>query len=247
MNVADEATSAHLKAGVQDYPTIGALPAQSAIHFINECFKRWGLPKQIKIDNGHPFVTPGYIDVPTKSKLWWIGLGIKVIQNKLRSPQENGVVECLQGIMNNWSNPKKQNSIEALQSRLDKESDFQRNHYRIPAKGNKTRIELYPGLQTNPRNYNPNKFDMNLVYNFLSEQVWNKTINASGNISIMGKAIYVSYKMKRHPVTVTFDPSEKIWLIRKEDGTLLQKSVKGVPTEKQIKDFAILSKNFHPT
>ena len=195
------------------------------------------------IDNGHPFVTPGYRDVPTKSKMWWIGLGIQVIQNQLRCPQQNGAVECLQGIMKNWSNPKAQKCVKSLQQRLDKESDFQRNHYRIPAKGNQTRMELYPSLKSNPRRYDPHKFDISLVYTFLSEQVWKRCINSGGNVSMMGIYIYVSYKMKKQPVTVTFDPFEKQWLIRKENGTLLKTSTKGVPTEKQIKDFAIMSKN----
>lgn len=104
MNIADEASTAHLKAIVQDCAKVGAMNEQRVTHLINNCFEMWGLPQHIKIDNGHPFVTPSYRDVPTKSKLWWIGLGIKVIQNELRRPQQNGAVECLQGIMKRWAN-----------------------------------------------------------------------------------------------------------------------------------------------
>lgn len=247
MNIADEGTTAHLKAIVQDCPTVGSMSEQSVTQSINGCFENWGLPQQIKIDNGHPFVTPGYRDVPTKSKLWWIGLGIKVIQNQLRCPQQNGAVECLQGIMKNWSNPKKQNSVDDLQRRLDEESDFQRNHYQIPAKGNKTRIELHPTLRSNPRKYHPDKFDINRIYEFLSEQVWERSINSGGKVNMMGIEIYVGYKLKKQPITVSFDPFEKQWLIREENGMLLKTSTRGVPTEKQIKDFAIMSKNMEPT
>ncbi len=243
MNIADEGTTAHLKAIVQDCVTVGSMCEQSVTRLINDCFKIWGLPKRIKIDNGHPFVTPGSMDVPTTSKMWWIGLGIEVIQNQPRCPQQNGAVECLQGIMKSWSNPKEQRSIEDLQQRLDKESDFQRNHYQIPAKGNKTRIALHPSLQNNPVKYDPDKFDINLVYNFLSQQVWERSINKGGKVNIMGIEIYINYKMKKQPVTVTFDPLEKQWLIRTENGTLLKTSTRGVPLEKQIKDFAIISKN----
>lgn len=243
MNLADEGTTAHLKAITQDCSTVGSISEQTVTRLINDCFTTWGLPKQIKIDNGHPFVTPGYIDVPTKTKLWWIGLGIKVIQNQIRCPQQNGAVECLQGIMKNWSNPKDQKGIEHLQQRLDEESDFQRNHYRMPAKGNKTRIELHPSLATNPRKYNPDKFDMNLVYDFLADQVWKRNINKGGFVNIMGIKIYISYKMKIQPTTITFDPIEKQWLVRTEDGTILKTSTKGVPTEQQLKGFAIMSKN----
>lgn len=247
MNIADEGTTAHIKAIVQDCPTVASMCEQSVTQLINESFKAWGLPQQIKIDNGHPFVTPGYRDVPTKSKMWWIGLGVKVIQNQVRSPQQNGAVECLQGIMKNWSNPKRHDCIQGLQQRLDKESDFQRNHYQIPAKENKTRIELHPSLQNNPRGYDPDNFDINLVYGFLSEQVWERSINNGGYVNMMGIKIYISYKLKKQPVTVTFDPLEKQWLIRKENGTLLKTSTSSVPTEKEIKDFAIMSKNFGST
>lgn len=192
MNIADEATTAHLKAIVQGCPTVGSMREQSVTQLINESFKSWGLPQQIKIDNGHPFVTPGYRDVPTKSKMWWIGLGIKVIQNSLRCPQQNGAVECLQGIMKNWSNPLGQDCIQSLQQRLDEESDFQRNHYRIPAKGNKTRIQLHPSLEHNPRTYDPDNFDMDLVYDFLSQQVWERSINSGGFVNMMGIRIYIS-------------------------------------------------------
>jgi len=243
MNIADEGTSAHLKADVQDCPTVGGIKEQLVLQSINKVFNRWGLPKQIKIDNGHPFVTPNHRDIPTKSKMWWIGLGIKVIQNQLRSPQQNGIVECLQGIMKNWSNPESQNSIQELQKRLDLESDFQRNHYRIPAKSNKTRLELHPSLERNQSVYNPNNFEMSRVYDYLTEQVWKRRLNNGGGINIFGTVIYISYKLKRQSVTVTFDPIEKQWLIRKENGAILKTSTKGVPTEKQIKDFAIISKN----
>lgn len=243
MNIADEGTSAHLKAEVQDCPTVGAMNEQVVVQKINSVFERWGLPKQIKIDNGHPFVTPNHRDIPTKSKMWWIGLGIEVIQNQLRCPQQNGIVECLQGIMKNWSNTKDQGSIKELQQRLDLESDFQRNHYRIPAKNNKTRLELHPSLEQNSIAYDPDKFDINRVYDFLTQQVWERTLNNGETINIFGNTIYISYKLKKQPVTVTFDPVDKQWLIRSENGTILKTSIKGVPTEKMIKDFAIISKN----
>lgn len=247
MSIADEGSTAHLKAIVQDCSKVNSICERTILQSINECFKVWGLPRCIKIDNGHPFVTPGNRDVPTKSKLWWIGLGIEVIQNRLYCPQQNGVVECLQGTLKRWSNPKDQQNTEILQKRLDQESFFQRNGYRIPAKGYKTRIELYPELLSNSRQYDPDKFDINLVYKFLSRQVWGRQINKGGVVSFMGAQIYISYKLKRLPVTITFDPFRKEWLIRTENGTLLKSSTDGVPTEKQIKDFATMSKNLYST
>lgn len=239
MNIADEATGAHLKVVAVDCPTVVSMDRQRATHIVNQCFKRWGLPQRIKIDNSHPFVTPGFIDIPTKSKLWWIGLGIEVIQNDLYSPQQNGIVECLQGTLNNWSYPKGYQDLTALQKRLDEESDFQRNHYQIPAKHNKTRIQIYPELENNQQKYDPTNFQMDRVYNFLAKQVWKRNLNKGGAVCFLGHSIYISYKMPIQPITITFDPIDKQWLLRKEDGTLMKTFSKGVPCEKEIKNFAI--------
>lgn len=247
MNIADEATGSHLKATAMLCQSVVAMDAQAATQVVNQCFECWGLPEQIKLDNSHPFVTPGFIDVPTRSKLWWIGLGIQVIQNDLHCPQQNGIVECLQGTLCSWANANEHDTLASLQQRLDEESDFQRNHYQIPAKGNQTRIQLYPQLEENTRTYNPSNFNIDLVYDFLAQQVWHRALTSGGTINLFGHPIYISYKMPKQLVTITFDPIEKQWMIRKEDGTLLKISKKGVPTEKQIKEFAIHSKNTDTT
>ena len=129
MNIADEGSSSHLRAVVHDKRTVAEMDATQATQDVNGCFETSGLPLNIKIDNGRPFVNPNARDVPTLTELWWIGLGINVIKNTPGCPQQNGIVESLQGTMCNWSNPKGQPDIEALQQRLDEESDFQRNHY----------------------------------------------------------------------------------------------------------------------
>jgi len=210
---------------------------------VNESFKRWGLPQQIKIDNGYPFVNPKHRDVPTYAKLWWIGLGIKVIQNRPGCPQENGIVECLQGVLCNWSNPGKHTSIQALQNRIDEESEFQRNYYRIPSKGNKTRIELFPDLENNPRKYNPDDFDIGRIHKYLCTQVWTRHIKDNGQIKFWGQSIYVGTKLKKEEVIVTFDPEEIQWMVTKSDGTLLKTSKKNLPDPDHILEFATMSKN----
>jgi len=247
MNVADEATSAHLKAEVHPFDTVVKIPLVAAIQTVNKCFERWGLPQQIKIDNGFPFVNPKYLDMPTKAKLWWIGLGINVIQNRPRCPQENGVVECLQGILNCWSNPKGYDSIETFQERLDEESDFQRNHYQMPNKHNYTRIELYPELATNKRKYAPEQFNMDHIYQFLSKQVWTRKVSKFGELSFFGKTHYVGAKYAKDSVTVTFDPKEKQWMICNLNGMLLKLSKIAVPQRDEILNFATMSMNLDTT
>lgn len=243
MNIGDEATGAHLKAKVYPVNRVSKICPQQATRDINQSFQRYGMPKVIKIDNGRPFVVPNTRDIPTLSILWWIGLGIKVIQNTPCQPQENGIVECLQGTMCSWSNPKDQPNPWALQKRLDEESDFQRNHYRMPARNYKTRIELYPALENNQRKYSSKLFNMKRVYSYLSEKVWERTVAKRGQVSVFGKDVYIGIKYARLSITMTFDPIEKQWIFRKTDGSLLKTSTLEVPQEQEILEFATMSKN----
>ena len=245
MNIADEGTSAHLKAVVHPVPRIAKIDLQAALWSVNLCFKQWGLPRRIKIDNGHPFVNPHYRDIPTKAKLWWIGLGIEVVQNPPRQPQENGIVECLQGICKRWAHPCEIDSPQQLQGQLDRVSDFQRNHYEIPNRAYQTRVELYPDLQSNARKYDVKKFNMKLVDQFLAQHVWQRGTNQNGVLSFFDHRIYLGRKFKKLKVFISFDHIERQWIFRNDKGLLLKTSSKAVPDEKGIKDFAIMPKNFN--
>ena len=210
MNVVDEASSAHLKVSVYSCRTVAQMDLQEVVQSLNVGFERWGLPEKIKIDNGLPLVLPKQADIPTLAKLWWIGLGIEVIQNTPRCPQQNGAVECSQGVLYSWSNPSAQPTIEALQNRLEQESDFQRNHYRIAKRGGETRIKLYPELEQNCRIYDPNNFKMERIDMFLSQQVWLRTIKKNGELKFMGHWIYIGLKWAKEIVSITFDP--QMWM-----------------------------------
>lgn len=239
MNVADEATTAHLLVKVCDCRTVSEMNQKWAIQTINSCFQRWGLPESIKIDNGWPFVNPNNTDEPTKAKLWWAGLGINIIQNTPRCPQQNGAVEALQGILCNWSNPKGQDSLVDLQERLNQESFFQREEYRRPAHNYQTRIEQFPELEQNLRVYNPDDFDIKLVYQYLAKYVWKRKVKQKGSIKLFANEIYIGSKNKHQTVFVTLDPIDLKWLIKDRKGNLLNTSTKGIPLAKEIKDFAL--------
>lgn len=241
--MADEATTAHLKASVQEVKRAAQVTLPKMNQAINQVFERWGLPQSIKVDNGYPIVIPATKDRPTLIKLWWIGLGIEVIQNSLGRPQENGAVECLQGICYNWVNPKMIETPQQLQSDLDKMSDFQRNHYKIPKKGMRTRIECYPELETNPRKYDPENFNMDLVWDFLDNQIWTRKVNRNGEVLFFGNRIYLNKKHMHMDVSITLNPNNKCWIFRDVMGNFLRSSAKGVPSEMEIKTFAMMSMN----
>lgn len=239
LNMADEGTAAHLKASVQPCKTVSEMCAQQIVMAVNGAFSRWGLPKRIKIDNGQPLKVPKHLDIPTFPVLWWIGLGIEVTPNRVRRPQENGIVENLQGTLACWTNPKGQASIEQLQKRLDEESEFQRDIYQLPKKGKKTRKQLHPELYTNPRTYNADNFDIQRVYKYLEQQVWYRRVGQGGRIRFYNMEIYIGKAFKHQQLTITFDPINLIWMVRDKKGTLLKTCNKNVPTQQQIKEFAL--------
>ena len=214
-----------------------------ACQFLNEVMSQWGLPKRIKIDNGNPLACAGSTDLPTLTQLWWIGLGIEVQLNAPNVPQQNGVVEGLQGICHRWSNPKAYQEMEAYQKRIDQTTQFQREHYRIRRKGDKTRKELYPELWDNKRAYKSINFEITRIYEHLSNKIWDRRIRSCGGVSFWNHNIYVGKTFAHHPVTVTFDPIELQWLVRLENGTLLKASNKEIFTEENILIHAGISKN----
>jgi len=57
---------------------------------LQQAFKRYGLPKAIRSDNGEPFVSvqsPGGL---SRLALWWLKLGIALQRTQPGSPQQNG-------------------------------------------------------------------------------------------------------------------------------------------------------------
>src|SRR5208337_2432296 len=70
---------------------------------LRRCFRQWGRPVSLRVDNGYPWGSCG--DLPTPFALWLVGLDIGVIWNPPRRPQDNGVVERSQGLAKNWAEP----------------------------------------------------------------------------------------------------------------------------------------------
>jgi hypothetical protein len=172
--------------------------------------------------------------VPTNTELWWIGLGIKVIRNALACPQQNGTVEGLQGICCRWAEPHLCDSVEALQKKVDETNHFQRNTFLVPRLKYKTRSEVYTGLATNSRVYDPSNFSMELVWAELATRVWRRKVYANGTFAFCGAVFYLGKKFAGTETTITLDPIEQVWMIRNIKGELLKTETKVVFSESEI-------------
>lgn len=62
------------------------------------CFRRYGLPKVIRVDNGTPFGGEGARGL-TSLSVWWVLLGISVEFTRPAKPQDNGAHEQMHGVL----------------------------------------------------------------------------------------------------------------------------------------------------
>ena len=77
--------------------------------------------------------------------MWSIGLGIEMIWNTPRRPQENGVVERSQGTSSRWCEPWTCQTPEELQTRLERMDRLYRDEY--PYKNRLSRTVFFPELK----------------------------------------------------------------------------------------------------
>src|SRR5262249_50752567 len=125
------------------------VPTGAVQQRLREAFTRWGVPRRLRVDKGTRWGS--WNDLPPALALWLIGLGIDVVWNDPRRPQQNGVVERSQGTGKRWAEPHTCSSVAELQRRLDEDDALQRERYPLPAGG--SRWEVFAGLTHSGRPY----------------------------------------------------------------------------------------------
>lgn len=189
---------------------------------LRRAFSRWGLPGSFRVDNGVPWGSKG--DLPTELALWLIGLGIGMIWNTPRRPQENGVVERSQGTANRWCEPWTCQSPEELETRLERMDRLHREVY--PYQERRSRLEVHPGLANSGRPYVPESEDRlwewGRVTAHLSGYVVVRQVNQNGMVSIYDRGYYVGRAHQGKSVYVTFDPDTNEWVFSDPSGRELR-------------------------
>jgi hypothetical protein len=152
--------------------------------------------------------------------LWLIGLGVEVIWNEPRRPQQNGVVERSQGTGKRWAEPGACAGAAALQSRVDVMDRVQRDEY--PAVAGLSRRAAYPGLAHSGRPYReedePSVWRLAPVLEHLSGYTAVRDVAANGSISLGNRSRYVNAKLRGRRAFVRLDPATVEWMVADKDG-----------------------------
>ncbi len=189
---------------------------------LRAAFARWGRPRQLRVDNGKPWGS--WSDLPPALALWLIGLGIDLIWNDPRRPQQNGVVERSQGTAKRWAEPHACRTVAELQARLEEDDQLQRERY--PVAGGRSRWELFPGLAHTGRPYREvdeaRTWSLERVRDHLAEYAVPRQVDRQGKVSVYNHNLYVGVVHGGKQVYVQFDPEQEHWLISDGAGRQLR-------------------------
>jgi hypothetical protein len=201
---------------------------------LRRTFPRWGLPDRLRVDNGHPWGSAN--DLPTDLALWLIGVGVKMIWNKPRCPQMNGVVERSQGVTQQWVEPQTLADSDQLQTRLNWAVGIQREIY--PAVAGRSRRAAFPALETPRRCYQIEHEDalwcLDRVDRFLASGLWRRRVGPSGQISLYARDYWVGKRQAGQDVSVRFDPEDRHWVVCDHRGQELRRHAAEQLTRERI-------------
>jgi hypothetical protein len=190
---------------------------------LRSLFVTWGRPARMRVDNGWPWSAAG--DLPAALALWLIGLGIEVIFNHPRRPQENGMVERFHGLIGPWAEPARCPSYAAWQERLAWLTRLQRERY--PALGGQSRLAAWPSLTRVVRPYDPRReaaqWDLHRVTAYLAQGVWPRRVDQVGRITLYHRPYGVGRAYRGQTVFVRFDPTAHAWVIQDPAGQELRR------------------------
>jgi len=196
-------------------------------------FQQWGLPKWIKVDNGRPFGDPKTDTIPLLA-LWVIGLGMDIIWNRPRTPQDNAKVERCQGVLNSWVEPLKCKDTVEFQNRLAQEAHFYNYDFPIRSFGGLKRIERFPTLAHTGREYKPEAFSLQRVLDFVAKGKWQRKVSTNGQINIWGQRFSLGVKFKHQVLDIKLCPKNNQWIIFDHKGDVIKTETTRI-TENTIK------------
>jgi hypothetical protein len=185
---------------------------------MRECWRAWGLPAELRLDNGWPW--GGWFDLPTPLALDLAGLGLGLHYNDPRSPRQNGVVERSHQTSQGWAEPHTCADAAELQARLDETDAIQRGEY--PHKWARSRMDAYPGLAHSGRAYSPEwerqRWSLREAQQYLAGHVALRRVGREGRVSVYDRRYSVGRVNGGKAAMVQYEPESGEWLFSSQEG-----------------------------
>lgn len=202
------------------------VPLREVQAYLIELFSQRGLPQWIKVDNGLPFGSSKQDTIPILA-MWVMSLGVKVIWNRPRQPQDNAKVERSQGILARWSETDRSLNPSMLKAQLQKAITCHNQYYPVSRLRNKTRIQAFPQLlQHTGRAYQPEKASIQSILDLLARQSWERRVSKKGQINLFNHRFLIGAPYKHQWVNIHLNPLNNHWIIYDQNA----RQIKSVPT-----------------
>lgn len=201
------------------------VPSQRIQDRFRAWMAQWGLPAELRLDNGWPW--GGGFDLPTVFALWLIGLGLGVHFNPACQPQDNGVIERTNGLGQRWAEVRQCRSAAEVQAKLEEVDELQRAY--MPSVAGRSRLAAYPGLRHSGRSYSREweeaAWSLAAVESVLEGVVAKRKVGSTGQITLYYRQVYVGREQAGREVRVQYDKGSHMWVVSGADG----KGLRAVP------------------
>lgn len=149
---------------------------------LQRVFRRYGLPRAIRVDNGPPFGRPGPRGL-SRLAVWWRHLGIKVDYGRPAHPEDNAAHEQMHSVY----------QAEVLAHPVDNRMVLQRRSDRWRAQYNCIRPHEALGLHPPAQLYHPSPRPLpHKLPTWTYPAGWlTRTINRNGRLYWMGRLRFV--------------------------------------------------------
>ena len=159
---------------------------------------------------------------------------VDMIWNKPRCPQLNAKVERMQGTSSRWVDVPSCESIQELQNRLNHEAYVQREKYPVKRLGNKTRLEVFPNLETSRRQFISQDCDVQRVYSFLAQKTYIRTSDKAGCLMIYQENFNLSVANARKKVAIKWNAHDQEWIFYIDDAIVASKKSENLKPDRIV-------------
>lgn len=194
-----------------------AIAVEKVKEWLQHLLSVWGLPKRLRVDNGWPWGSGQ--DLPPVLSLWLMGLGVEMVWNRPARPQQNGVVERFNGLIDQWGEPQRCAHWQEWTESITRVVQVQRQLY--PAVEGQSRMTAHPELLRNPRPYSEEVergWSVEPVRQYLSQGHWKRLVNKKGQLTLYNRAFSVGCQWANQTVFVRLDASTNEWVVRDRCG-----------------------------